>query len=156
MTDEKLRSLELLNELIELASKSGRFWRTFGRVVLPVKEFESILERLVEETPIDMKKAQEMLAQRDNLMSDALAKSEKIIDDAIEEASRLVDESEIAKKAKKVAISLRDESDKYVIESLEKFEDHIADLLSQVKKAQSNLISEMERRREEELKSGDK
>ena len=149
MADEKLRSLENVEKLVEMAARSSRFWRNIDRIVLPGKEFEALLERLVEEIPVDVKKAREMLSERDKLMEDAVAKSEKIVDDAVEEAGKLLDDSEIIRKAKRTAYSIREEADRYAVETLERLEDNVADILSIIKKAQSDLIAEMDRRRKE-------
>jgi len=156
MADDKLRSLELVEKLIEMASKSPAFWRNFGRIVLPAKDLQALLERLVEELPVDITKAKEMLIERDRFMEEAVARSEKIVDDAAEEAGKLLDDSEITARAKKTSAKLRAEADQYVIETLEKLEDTMAGLLTNIKTAQSELINSMERRREDELKRVDK
>lgn len=155
MFDEKLRSMEIVEKLIELASRSSSFWRNFGRIVIPANQFESLLKQLVDELPIDLKKAEEMLAERDRLMEEAVARSEKIVDDAAEEAGRLLDESEIVAKARKSSMIIRNEADQYVVETLENLEDQVAELLTRIKKAQLDLVNDMERRREKELKRRD-
>lgn len=155
MFDEKLRSMEIVEKLIELASRSSSFWRNFGRIVIPANQFESLLKQLVDELPIDLKKAEEMLAERDRLMEEAVARSEKIVDDAAEEAGRLLDESEIVAKARKSSMIIRNEADQYVVEILENLEDQVAELLTRIKKAQLDLVNDMERRREKELKRRD-
>ncbi len=146
MPDEKLRSLDIVERIVEMASNSPKFWRNFNRIVLPAKAFENVLEDLLEEMPVDIRKAQEMLAQRDKLMEEAISRSERIIDEAAGEAERLLDDSEITRKARKISSALREEADRYVLETLEKLEDHMASVLSRIKKAQNELIGEMEHR----------
>ena len=132
-----------------MASRSPRFWRNFNRTVLPARAFENLLEDLVEEVPIDIRKAQEMLEERDRFMDEAIARSEKIVDEAVGEAQKMLDDSEITRKAKRTSATMRDEADRYVLETLENLEDHIARVLNQLKKAQTDLITEMEHRQHE-------
>jgi hypothetical protein len=147
MPDDRLRSLENLERLVEIAARSSKFWRNFNRIVLPAKEFETLLESFIEEIPMDIRKAKEMLDARDRLMEEAIARSEKIVDEAAGEAGRLLDESEIVRKARRTAAALREEADRYVLETLERLEDNMAVILKNLKKAQSDLVSEMETRR---------
>ena len=155
MPDDKLRSLDILRNLIDMASRSPRFWRSFNRIVVPARAFENLLENLVEEVPIDIRKAQEMLDERDRLMDEAVARSEKIVDEAASEAQKLLDESEIMRKAKRMAQTMREEADRYVLETLENVEDMVAGILTKLKKAQTDLVSGMELRRREAARSKD-
>ena len=147
MVDYKLRSLEIIKQMISVVARSSGFWRRFNKLVLPATEFEGLLKRLVDEIPVDLKKASDMLEEKEGFREEAIAEREKVVDDAIEEAGKLVSESEIIARARAISQTMRDESDKYVVESLESLEDQIAQILSRIKKAQSELIADMESRR---------
>jgi hypothetical protein len=148
MPDEKLRTLELIGELVDMGERSSRFWKSFNRIVLPANAFGNLVRRLVDEIPVDIKKAKELIEERERLMDEAVARSERIVDEAVGEAQKLLDESEVVRKAERVAAKLREDADTYVITTLERLEDTLAEILSEIKKGQNELIATMEKRRE--------
>ena len=148
MPDDKLRTLELIGELVDMGERSSRVWRTFNKIVIPASAFENLVRRLVDEIPVDMKKAKELLDERERLMDEAVARSERLVDEAAGAAEKLLDESELVRKAERIAAKLREDADTYVMTTLEKLEDRLAEILTDIKKGQNELLGQMAKRRE--------
>ena len=135
--------LHLVDRLEELFNESRALPFT-RNVVVDEDKMLDIIDQLRVTIPDEVKKAQQLLAQKDRIMAQAQEEASRIVVLAKEKAEQIVEREAIVKSAQTRATQIvnqaRDDSnitrrdaDDYVIDSLQNLEEEVTRLLTQVR-----------------------
>jgi vacuolar-type H+-ATPase subunit H len=135
--------LHLVDRLEELFNESRALPFT-RNVVVDEDKMLDIIDQLRVVIPDEVKKAQQLLAQKDRIMAQAQEEASRIVTLAKEKAEQIVEREAIVKSAQTRANQIvnqarddanvtRRDADDYVIDSLQKMEEEVTHLLSQVR-----------------------
>ncbi|MCX6027339.1 MAG: ATP synthase F0 subunit B [Chloroflexi bacterium] len=144
--------LHLVDRLEELFN-SGRHFPFTNDTIVNEDRFLELIDQLRVTIPEEVKKAQQVLAQRDRLLAQAQEESQRTVElgrqriealvtqDAITTAAQARAE-QILSQARQEVEGMRRDADDYVLESLSKLEAEITHLLSQVRNGIAKINSE--------------
>lgn len=135
--------LHLVDRLEELFNESRALPFT-RNVVVDEDKMLDIIDQMRVAIPEEVKKAQQMLAQKDRVMAQAQEEATRIVSLAKEKAEQIVEREAIVKSAQTRATQIvnqaredanvtRHDADDYVIDSLQNLEEEITRLLTQVR-----------------------
>ncbi len=152
--------LHLVDRLEELFNESRPIPLTHN-VIVDEDRILEIIDQMRISIPEEVKKAQQVLAQRDRVLAQAQEEANRTIKLAQRKAEDVVSEDAIAKaaesraeqiieQARADAEAVRREADDYVIDSLTALEDELTRLLTQARNGIAKLNAERARRRPEE------
>jgi hypothetical protein len=144
--------LQLVDRLEELFNNSKPIPLTHS-VVVDENSFMDIIDQMRISIPDDIKKAQQVLAQKDRILAQAQEEANRTIGMAREKSEKMVEKSDIyqsaqakvdqiAEQARKEAAQTQLDADRYVVESLTKLEAELNRLLSQVQNGIKTLEAE--------------
>jgi phosphomevalonate kinase len=151
--------LHLVDRLEELFNES-RSVPIMRKVVVDEDKMLSIIDQMRVSIPEEIKRAQQLLAQRDRLIAQGQEEANRTLQLAREKANQLVEKdsiiqnaqvraSQIIEQAKQESELSKIEADQYVITSLLDFEKELEILLSQVKNG-INALKKVSRALQEE------
>lgn len=126
-----------------------------SRVIVDEEDIFELIDRIRELLPQEIVQAQQVLAQRDAILSEAQAKSQKILELTKEKSRQYLQEHELVKQAMKLAEETRRnteeacrqqryEADKYSEEVLAALEEKVTQALNAVQAGRRNLSRQME------------
>jgi F0F1-type ATP synthase membrane subunit b/b' len=155
--------LHLVDRLEELFNDS-RPIRLMRKVVVDEDKLLSIIDQMRVSIPDEIKKAQQLLSQRDRLIAQGQEEANRTLQIAREKANQLVEKdaiiqsaqmraNQIIEQAKKDSEINRIEADRYIITSLSDLEQELEVLLVQVKNgitALQNIANRSEQEQQEE------
>lgn len=135
--------LHLVDRLEELFNES-RSLPILRKVVVDEDKMLSIIDQMRVSIPEEIKRAQQLLAQRDRLIAQGQEEANRTLQLAREKAGQLVEKDSIIQNAQVRASQILDqakresdlskvEADQYVISSLSDFEKELEILISQVR-----------------------
>jgi hypothetical protein len=135
--------LHLVDRLEELFNESRALPFT-RNVVVDEDKMLDIIDQLRVTIPDEVKKAQQLLAQKDRIMAQAQEEASRIVTLAKEKAEQIVEREAIVKSAQTRATQIvnqareeanitRHDADDYVIDSLQTMEEEVTRLLTQVR-----------------------
>ena len=135
--------LHLVDRLEELFNESRALPFT-RNVVVDEDKMLDIIDQLRVTIPDEVKKAQQLLAQKDRIMAQAQEEASRIVTLAKEKAEQIVEREAIVKSAQTRATQIvnqarddanitRRDADDYVIDSLQNLEEEVTRLLTQVR-----------------------
>jgi len=147
--------LHLVDRLEELISDSRAIPLT-RTIVVDEDRILELIDQMRISIPEEMKKAQQITAQRDRVIAQAQEEAGRTISLAKQKAEELISKDALVQSAKERAEqiisqaradteSIRHESDDYVIESLEALERELSRLLTQTRNGINKLASERQR-----------
>jgi len=96
-----------LLRMVEIALDDG--YSFFKYTIVNKREIESLIDRIYEAMPTEMREAKIFSTRKDELLNEAQQKAQKVIQDAQNEANRLVSESELRKAIERDGIRLKNE-----------------------------------------------
>ncbi len=144
--------LHLVDRLEELFNESRQlpFMRS---VIIDEEKMLSIIDQMRVSIPDEIKKAQQLLAQKDRVLAQAQEEANRTLQLAREKADQLIEKdaiiqsaqgraSQVIDQARRDAKISRDEADQYVISSLSSLEQELQTLLNQVKNGIRTLNQE--------------
>ncbi|HNT74140.1 MAG TPA: hypothetical protein PKH77_03865 [Anaerolineae bacterium] len=147
--------IEFLIERLEryILVESPKF---FGSRAVNDDEVRNQLTQIRQALPEEVRKAQEIVAQRDTLLSEARGEAERILAAARAESAelatehRLVHEARqqargIMRKAEQESVTLRADADEYVFDSLSQLQAELTRILHVVENGLQRLESDRER-----------
>lgn len=134
--------LQLVDRLEELFNNSKPIPLTHS-VVVDENSFMDIIDQMRISIPDEVKKAQQVLAQKDRILAQAQEEGSRTVTMAREKSERMVEKSDIyqsaqakveqiAEQARKEAAQTQLDADRYVMETLTKLEAELNRILSQV------------------------
>ena len=135
--------LHLVDRLEELFNESRALPFT-RNVVVDEDKMLDIIDQLRVTIPDEVKKAQQLLAQKDRILAQAQEEASRIVTLAKEKAEQIVEREAIVKSAQTRATQIvnqarddanntRRDADDYVIDSLQNMEEEVTRLLTQVR-----------------------
>lgn len=135
--------LHLVDRLEELFNEARAVPFT-RNVVVDEDKMLDIIDQMRVTIPEEVKKAQQLMAQRDRIVAQAQEEASRIVALAKEKAEQIVEReaivksaqtraSQIVNQAREDAAATRRDADSYVIDSLQSLEDEISRLLTQVR-----------------------
>lgn len=147
--------LHLVDRLEELISDSRAIPLT-RTIVVDEDRILELIDQMRISIPEEMKKAQQITAQRDRVIAQAQEEAGRTISLAKQKAEDLVAKDALVQSAKERADqiisqaradteSIRHESDDYIIESLEALERELSRLLTQTRNGINKLTAERQR-----------
>jgi cell division septum initiation protein DivIVA len=144
--------LHLVDRLEELFNQSRPVWLTHS-VLVDEERMLDIIDQMRVAIPEEIKKAQQIITQRDRVLAQAKEEANRTVSLAREKAERSLEDNEliqsakdqanqIVKNAHKEAALTQQEADKYIMETLTSLEIHLDRLIAQVRNGISALQSE--------------
>ncbi|PWH12249.1 MAG: ATPase [Anaerolineae bacterium] len=135
--------LHLVDRLEELFNEARAVPFT-RNVVVDEDKMLDIIDQMRVSIPEEVKKAQQLMAQRDRIIAQAQEEASRIVALAKEKAEQLIEREAIVKssqtratqivnQAREDAAATRRDADAYVIESLQTLEEELSRLLTQVR-----------------------
>ena len=143
--------LHLVDRLEELFNESRPVWLTHS-VIVNEDHMLDLIDQMRVAIPEEIKKAQQIITQRDRILAQAKEESNRTIALAREKAEKSLEGNEliqsanlraedIVDQARKEAVITQHEADKYILETLTNLEMHLDRLVSQVRNGISTLQS---------------
>lgn len=144
--------LQLVDRLEELFNNSKPIPLTHS-VVVDENSFMDIIDQMRISVPDDIKKAQQVLAQKDRILAQAQEEANRTVAMAREKSEKMVEKSDIyqsaqakvdqiAEQARKEAAQTQMDADRYVMETLTKLEAELNRIISQVQNGIKTLEAE--------------
>ncbi len=144
--------LHLVDRLEELFNKSRPIWLTHS-VIVDEDRMLDLIDQMRVAIPEEIKKAQQIISQRDRILAQAKEEANRTISLAREKAEKQLTDNEliqsaqvrateIISEAKKDAAASQHEADKYILDTLTNLEIHIDRIISQVRNGITALKSE--------------
>ena len=144
--------LHLVDRLEELFNESRPIWLTHS-VIVDEDRMLDLIDQMRVAIPEEIKKAQQIIAQRDRVLAQAKEEANRTIALAREKAEKQLENNEIIQSAKlraeevieqahKEAGVTRQEADNYIIDTLTNLEMHVDRILTQVRNGISTLQSD--------------
>jgi vacuolar-type H+-ATPase subunit H len=144
--------LHLVDRLEELFNESRPIWLTHS-VIVDEDRMLDLIDQMRVAVPEEIKKAEQIITQRDRILAQAKEEANRTIALAREKAEKKLEDNEIIQSAKlreekiinqahKEAAATQREADKYILDSLTTLEVTIDRLLSQVRNGITTLQSE--------------
>lgn len=145
--------LHLVDKIEALFNESKPFPFT-RNIVIDEDKLLDIIDAMRVNIPEEIKKAQQIVSQKDRIIAQAQEEANRIIDLAKDKAEQIVEREAIVRsaqtrsnmivrQAKEDASAVKQDADAYVMESLQGMEDEVTRLLTQVR----NGIRHMEEER---------
>ena len=144
--------LHLVDRLEELFNESRPIWLTHS-VIVDEDRMLDLIDQMRVAVPEEIKKAEQIITQRDRILAQAKEEANRTIALAREKAEKKLEDNEIIQSAKlrgekiisqahKEAAATQREADKYILDSLTTLEVTIDRLLSQVRNGINTLQRE--------------
>ncbi|MEJ5240088.1 MAG: hypothetical protein WHS87_02710 [Anaerolineales bacterium] len=141
--------LQLIDRLEEVFNESRAIPLTHS-VIVDEDRMLDIIDQMRVTIPEEVKKAQQLLAQRDRILAQAQEEAERTVQLARERAEQMVQRDTIVQEAQKQAEqilaqahleaeNIRREADAYALQSLQRLEEELNRLLRQVRNGISTL-----------------
>lgn len=141
--------LHLVDRLEELFNESRPIWLTHS-VIVDEDRMLDLIDQMRVAIPEEIKKAQQIITQRDRILAQAKEEANRTIALAKEKAEKSLGDNElvqsahvkadqIIEQAHKEAVVTQQEADKYILDSLSKLEAQVDRLLGQVRNGISTL-----------------
>jgi vacuolar-type H+-ATPase subunit H len=145
--------LHLVDRLEELFNESRPIWLTHS-VIVDEDRMLDIIDQMRVAIPEEIKKAQQIITQRDRVLAQAKEEANRTISLAREKADKQLDDNEIIQAAKMRAEEIIDQSqkeaqasqreaDKYILETLTSLELHLDRMVAQVRNGIKTLQDDM-------------
>ena len=152
--------LHLVDRLEELFNESRPIWLTHS-VIVDEDRMLDLIDQMRVAIPEEIKKAQQIITQRDRILAQAKEEANRTIALAREKADKTLEDNEIIEAAKTRSKEIVDqayneasvtqrEADKYVLETLTNLEIHMDRLLNQVRNGIKTLQNEIYSSRQEQ------
>jgi hypothetical protein len=146
--------LHLVDRLEELFEKSFHIWLT-NNTIINEDQYIDIIDQMRVSIPEEIKKAQQIMAQRDRILAQAQEEASRTLALAREKSEQMVEREAIVESAKARVDQIVDqihadnektrrEADEYVLQTLGKLEDDLKRMLNQVQNGIVTLQEEKE------------
>ncbi len=144
--------LHLVDRLEELFNESRPIWFTHS-VMVDEDRMLDLIDQMRVSIPEEIKKAQQILAQRDRILAQAQEEANRTIQLAREKAEQMIERDaiiqaaharaeQIIQQARMETESTKRDADEYVLESLSRLEIELEKMLNQVRNGVRALQSE--------------
>lgn len=145
--------LHLVDRLEELFNNSKPIPLTHN-VMVDENAFMDIIDQMRISIPDDIKKAQQIMAQKDRILAQAQEEANRTVTIAREKSEKMVEKSDVyqaaqakidllAEEARKNASQVQSDADRYVVETLQKLQSELDKVSNQVQNGIKVLQSEL-------------
>ena len=145
--------LHLVDRLEELFNNSKPIPLTHN-VMVDENAFMDIIDQMRISIPDDIKKAQQIMAQKDRILAQAQEEANRTVTIAREKSEKMVEKSDVyqaaqakidllAEEARKNASQLQVDADRYVVETLQKLQSELDKVSNQVQNGIKVLQAEL-------------
>ena len=152
--------LHLVDRLEELFNNSKPIPLTHN-VMVDENAFMDIIDQMRISIPDDIKKAQQIMAQKDRILAQAQEEANRTVTIAREKSEKMVEKSDVyqaaqakidllAEEARKNASQLQVDADRYVVETLQKLQSELDKVSNQVQNGIKVLQSELSQPEEDQ------
>lgn len=152
--------LHLVDRLEELFNNSKPIPLTHN-VMVDENAFMDIIDQMRISIPDDIKKAQQIMAQKDRILAQAQEEANRTVTIAREKSEKMVEKSDVylaaqakidllAEEARKNAVQVQADADHYVVETLMKLQAELDKVSSQVQNGIKVLQAEISQPAQEE------
>ncbi|MGQ9492372.1 MAG: ATP synthase F0 subunit B [Anaerolineae bacterium] len=131
--------LTLIDRLEALVNGGWRIPFT-AKTVVDENAFFDLIDQMRVSIPQEMKRANDLLQDRERVLATAAQEAERIIEEAHEKAARLVDEHEIVSTARAEAESIKAEARRQADEICKGADEYAIGVLSQLETELSSLL----------------
>jgi cell division septum initiation protein DivIVA len=149
---KKMDILHLVDRLEELFNESRPIWFTHS-VMVDEDRMLDLIDQMRVSIPEEIKKAQQILAQRDRILAQAQEEANRTIQLAREKAEQMIERDaiiqaaharaeQIIQQARLETETTKRDADEYVLESLSRLEVELEKMLNQVRNGVRALQSE--------------
>lgn len=156
--------LHLVDRLEELFNEARAIPFTHN-VILDEDRVLEIIDQMRITIPDEVKKAQQLLAQRDRILAQAQEEATRTVGLARDKADQMAEKDSVSQlaqsrgdqivaQARVEAQKIRDDADDYVVDSLANFETQLERLLSQVRNGIRTVQTDLEAKRSGAAHSG--
>ena len=139
---------DLVDELYDMVDKAWNLPLSGGRAVLDGEEVKQILDEMRDSLPQELRQARAIVADRNQIISDAKREAESIIRVAEERAKAMVNQDEIVKQAQQKANELISQSQTKFREMRRASNDYIDDLMKRTDDALAENLAELRKTRQ--------
>ncbi len=139
---------DLLDELEEMVNKATHLPLSKGKAVLDSRDVLDIIADIRENLPQESRQARAIVADRNQIISDARRESETIIRVAEEKARAMVNQNEIVRQAQQKANELMNQTQQKCREMRKASNDYIDDLMKRTDDALAGHLSELRKTRQ--------
>ncbi len=140
----------LLDELYDIIDKGWSLPLSGGKVFVDGDEARQILDEVRDQIPDEIRKAQAIVADREQILSEAQREAETIVRVAEEKAKALVNQEEIVRQAQAKANDLimqgqakfkemRKASNDYIDDLMRRSDEALAETLAELRKTRQNI-----------------
>jgi cell division septum initiation protein DivIVA len=152
--------LHLVDRLEELFNNSKPIPLTHN-VMVDENAFMDIIDQMRISIPDDIKKAQQIMAQKDRILAQAQEEANRTVTIAREKSEKMVEKSDVfqaaqakidllAEEARKNATQIQSDADSYVVETLQKLQSELDKVSNQVQNGIKVLQAELSRPEEDQ------
>ncbi|MEA4812780.1 MAG: hypothetical protein VB108_09450 [Anaerolineaceae bacterium] len=145
--------LHLVDRLEELFNNSKPIPLTHN-VMVDENAFMDIIDQMRISIPDDIKKAQQIMAQKDRILAQAQEEANRTVTIARDKSEKMVEKSDVyqaaqakidllAEEARKNAAQIQADADRYVVETLQKLQLELDKVVNQVQNGIKVLQSEL-------------
>lgn len=146
--------LHLVDRLEELFNQSRPIWLTQS-VIVDENRMLDLIDQMRVAVPEEIKKAQQIITQRDRILAQAKEEANRTISLAREKAEKQLEDNELIEAAKARAEAIIEqaqqeaadsqrEADKYILETLSSLEVRLDQLMTQVRNGIKTIQEEVE------------
>lgn len=143
---------DLLDELFDVLDKGWALPLSGGKIFVDGEEAKQILDEIRDVIPDEIRKAKAIVAEREQIVSDAQREAETVVRVAEEKAKALVNQDEIVRQAQAKANDLimqgqakfkemRKASNDYIDDIMKRTDDSLAETLAELRKTRQNIKS---------------
>lgn len=140
----------LLDELYDIIDKGWALPLSGGKVFVDGDEARQILDEVRDQIPDEIRKAQAIVADREQILAEAQREAETIVRVAEEKAKALVNQEEIVRQAQAKANDLimqgqakfkemRKASNDYIDDLMRRSDEALAETLAELRKTRQNI-----------------
>jgi vacuolar-type H+-ATPase subunit H len=131
--------LTLIDRLETLVNEGWRIPFT-AKTVVDENAFFDLIDQMRVSIPQEIKRANDLLQERDRVLATAAQEAERIIEEARERAARLVDEHEIVAAARAEAESIKAEAQREAEDICKGADEYAMGVLTQLESELSSLL----------------
>lgn len=143
---------DLLDELFDVLDKGWSMPLSGGKIFVDGEEARQILDEIRDVIPDEIRKAKAIVADREQILSDAQREAETVVRVAEEKAKALVNQDEIVRQAQAKANDLimqgqtkfkemRKASNDYIDDIMRRTDESLAETLAELRKTRQNIKS---------------
>ena len=148
MSNNQAAVEDLIDELYDVLEKGWTLPLSGGKSFIDSEEAKQILDEIREAIPAEVRKAKAIVADRAQIISEALREAETIVRVAEEKAKTLVNQEEIVRQAQAKANDIMAQAQAKFREMRKASNDYVEDIMRRTDDAMSASLAELRKTRQ--------